>query len=146
MSSKFEAFAFELLNNLKKCFCVTSGSWRTTEHCHNNYPSQLILPAIASCIIKKFILDFRFFEDQIAMSTDEFPITIQMNNTQRNVTCSFCKKMHKELYWPVEEMYLEELLYECFRIAKKSWWIIFLVSHACTYSYIFDYILLCYPS
>lgn len=47
-----------------------------------------MVPAIANCLIKKFILDFLFLFKNSVVSTAEFPNTIVKNNTQSTVNCS----------------------------------------------------------
>ncbi len=54
-------------------------------------------PAMASCMMKKFMRDLRFLEATMAMSTERFPITMKAKSTPRKATCSFWKYKKKQL-------------------------------------------------
>lgn len=49
---------------------------------------NLFLPATASCMMKKFILDFGFLPHCKAARTAELPKTMRMNSNQRIANCS----------------------------------------------------------
>jgi hypothetical protein len=49
---------------------------------------EMYLPAMASCLMKKFILDFRLLLTRRATKTAEFPRTIIVNRTQSTDNCS----------------------------------------------------------
>lgn len=46
------------------------------------------LPAIARCMMKKFILDLRFFDATKVARTAQFPITIRVKRTERKMNVS----------------------------------------------------------
>ena len=54
-----------------------------------NVKSFFLLPAIASCLMKKFIRDFRLFRNNVT-KTAVFPSTITANRIHNTVNCSVC--------------------------------------------------------
>lgn len=55
---------------------------------------QAKLPAMASCLIKKFILDFRLFRYKVTR-TALFPNTITAKRIHKTVNCSVCGREKK---------------------------------------------------
>lgn len=53
--------------------------------------SDACLPAKASCLMKKFILDLRLFKYKV-ISTALFPKTIVAKSIHNTVNCSVCKE------------------------------------------------------
>ena len=62
----------------------------------NNY--CIHLPAIANWVMKKFILDFRLFDRDMATRTDTLPTTINANNTHKKVNCSVWIEIKHYMY------------------------------------------------
>lgn len=60
------------------------------------------LPAIASCLMKKFILDFRLFRYKVT-STALFPNTITAKSIHKTVNCSVCKR-RKEIKMTIKHL------------------------------------------
>lgn len=53
------------------------------------------LPAIANCMMKKFIRDFLFLSKKRAIKTAELPRTMSTNRIHSTASCSFCKNKKK---------------------------------------------------